>query len=242
MGSATPVAGQVVGRVEELWRYPVKSMAGERLEHAEVSWHGLAGDRRWAFVRPGLQRSGFPWLTIREQADLARHFPTLIDPAQPDASPTVVRRPDGSTFDVADPALADALGDGVRVIKQDRGAFDASPLSLITTGSVAGLEALVGAALDIRRFRPNLVIETTGREPFAEDGWVGAILRIGEVRLRVDRRDPRCVVVNVDPETTQRDPAALRAIARQRDACLGVYGATVQPGRIAVGDAVVLER
>ena len=60
--------------------------------------------------------------------------------------------------------------------------------------------------------------------------------------LRADRRDPRCVVVNVDPETTQRDPAVLRAIARQRDACLGVYGATVQPGRITVGDAVVLER
>ncbi|HLL46345.1 MAG TPA: hypothetical protein VK399_06535, partial [Longimicrobiaceae bacterium] len=77
-------------------------------------------------------------------------------------------------------------------------------------------------------------------EPFPEDAWVGAVLSVGGLRMRVDKRDQRCVMVNVDPATTRRDPAVLRAIARERQACLGVYGSSVQPGRVAVGDPVVL--
>ena len=73
----------VVGRVVALWRYPVKSMAGEELDGAEVSWHGLAGDRRWAFIRDGQARSGFPWLTMRERPELARYRPRFADPAGP---------------------------------------------------------------------------------------------------------------------------------------------------------------
>jgi uncharacterized protein len=230
-----------VGRVVALWRYPVKSMAAERLEQAEVSWHGLAGDRRWAFVRAGLVRSGFPWLTIRERPAMGLYRPSFAEPGRPDASRTVVRTPAGKELDVVDPALAAELGDGVRVIKQDRGVFDTMPLSLITTRAVAGVGALVGAELDVRRFRPNLLVEAAGDEAFPEDAWVGRVLRIGELQMRVDQRDKRCVMVNVDPETTERDPAILRAIARERQACLGVYGSTVRPGRVVVGDAVVLD-
>jgi uncharacterized protein YcbX len=230
-----------VGRVVALWRYPVKSMAAERLEQAEVSWHGLAGDRRWAFVREGLVRSGFPWLTIRERPAMGLYRPSFAEPGRPDASRTVVRTPAGKELDVVDPALAAELGDGVRVIKQDRGVFDTMPLSLITTRAVAGVGALVGAELDVRRFRPNLLVEAAGDEAFPEDAWVGRVLRIGELQMRVDQRDKRCVMVNVDPETTERDPAILRAIARERQACLGVYGSTVRPGRVVVGDAVVLD-
>ena len=67
------------------------------------------------------------------------------------------------------------------------------------------------------------------------------MLRIGDLRMRVDKRDQRCVVVTVDPATTDRDPAVLRAIARENQSCLGVYGSTVQPGRVAVGDRVRIE-
>ena len=70
----------VVGHVTALWRYPVKSMQAEALDAVEVSWHGLAGDRRWAFIRDGQVRSGFPWLTIRERPELARYQPRLADP------------------------------------------------------------------------------------------------------------------------------------------------------------------
>jgi hypothetical protein len=112
-------AGQVVG----LWRYPVKSMAGEPLRAAEVSWHGLAGDRRWAFIRDGLVHSDFPRLTIRERPDMCHYRPSFRDPARPDASPTTVRTPAGAELDVADEALAAELGAGVRVMKQQRGVF-----------------------------------------------------------------------------------------------------------------------
>src|SRR5262245_28594248 len=89
------VTGREVGRVAALWRYPVKSMAPEALERVEVGWHGVAGDRRWAFVRAGQERSGFPWLTIREHPELAHYQPRLVEPASPDKTAVRIRTPDG---------------------------------------------------------------------------------------------------------------------------------------------------
>jgi uncharacterized protein YcbX len=230
-----------VGRVAALWRYPVKSMAAERLEAVEVSWHGLAGDRRWAFVRGGLERSDFPWMTIRERAEMGHYRPSFVDPSRPDKSRTVVRTPGGDELDVIDPALAAELGDGVRVIKQNRGVFDAMPLSLITTQSVAALGAMVGADLEAQRFRPNLLIEAADDHAFREDAWVGSVLRIGDMRMRVDQQDERCVIVNIDPVTSERNHTVLRTLARERATCIGVYGSTVAPGLVAVGDPVLVE-
>jgi len=230
----------VVGRLAALWRYPVKSMAAEPLDIVDVSWHGLAGDRRWAFIREGQVRSGFPWLTMRELPELSHYRPRFAEPDRPNASTTLVRTPAGEEFDVVDAALADQLGPGVRVIKQDRGVFDTFPVSLLTTQTVAALGRLVGTDLEVTRFRPNLLVDAVGHD-FPEDAWVGRTLRIGELCLRVDQRDKRCVMVNIDPVTLRRDPAVLRAIARNRDTRLGVYGTTVQPGQIALGDEVILE-
>jgi MOSC domain-containing protein len=230
----------VVGRVVALWRYPVKSMAAEALDGTEASWHGLAGDRRWAFIRDGQVRSGFPWLTIRQRPELMHYRPRFAEPDRPNASLMLVRTPCGAEFDVADPALAAELGPGVRVIKQDRGVFDTLPLSLLSTQTLAGLGRLAGTSLAAGRFRPNLLVDAPGPE-FPEDAWVGRVLRIGGLRMRVDKPDQRCVVVTIDPVTLHRDPAILRAIARERDARLGVYGSTVEPGRVAVGDPVELE-
>ena len=231
-----------VGRVAALWRYPVKSMAGESLEEIEVCWHGFAGDRRWAFVRAGLERSGFPWMTIRERSNMAHYRPSFVDPSRPDASRTVVRTPAGDELEVIDPALAAELGEGVRAIKQNRGVFDAMPLSLVSTQSIAALGGRVGSKLDPLRFRPNLLIEAAGDEPFQEEAWLGSVLQVGGMRMRIDQQDERCVIVNVDPVTTERDAAVLRTIAQERATCMGVYGSTVAPGRVAVGDAVWLER
>ena len=231
--------GRRVGRVVGLWRYPVKSMAPEPLTEVEVSWHGLAGDRRWAFVRDGVPQSGFPWLTLRERANLNHYRPSFVDPTQPDRSPTVVRTPARVVHDVTDPALAAELWpEGARALKQNRGIFDTFPLSLITTQTIARLSDSVGARLDVARFRPNFLVEAADDAPFQEDDWVGRILRIGSVEMRVDKRDGRCVVITIDPITTERNPAILRTVASDRQGCLGVYGSTVTPGRVAVGDTV----
>ena len=162
------------------------------------------------------------------------------EPERPDASAVMVRTPAGAQYDVTAPALAAELGAGVRVMKLDRGTFDTLPLSLITTRTVESLAALQGTDLNVLRFRPNLVIEAIGDAAFPEDEWVGRDLTVGTTWMRIDKRDQRCVVVNVDPVTGRRDPTVLRAIAAHRDMCLGVYGSTVRPGRVAVGDSVVL--
>jgi uncharacterized protein YcbX len=232
----------IVGVVQELRRYPVKSMAAESLESAPVSWHGFAGDRRWAFVRPASERSGFPWLTIREKPDLWQHKAYFADTTDVESSKTIVTTPDGLEFEVTDPQLSQRLGDGVRVMKVYSGIFDTFPLSLLSVQSVAGLSGLVGQALTPLRFRPNIVINATDAEPFPEDRWAGAVLRIGELRCRLDKRDQRCVMVNIDPaDSASTNPAVLRAIAKDRNAHFGMYGTTVQPGTVSIGDPVVLE-
>lgn len=234
--------GRVVGRVVGLWRYPVKSMAGESLAAVDVSWHGLAGDRRWAFVRSGVTQSGFPWLTLRERQDMSHYRPSFVDPAQPDKSGTVVRTPSGAVLEVTDPALsAELWPQGAQVMKQNSGIFDTFPLSVITTRTIARLGEMVDTRLDVQRFRPNILVEPAEPIAFVEDDWVGAVLRIGSMRMRVDKRDGRCVVITIDPVTTQRNPAILRAVARDRQGCLGVYGSTVQPGRVALNDSVLIE-
>jgi uncharacterized protein len=230
----------VVGWVAALWRYPVKSMAGESLDDVEVSWHGLEGDRRWAFVRDGQERNGFPWLTLRERPELAHYRPRFAEPDRPNASLTLVRTLSGREVDVACPTLAAELGPGVHVMKQHRGIFDTMPLSLLTKQAVTSLGQLVGTGLAVERFRPNLLVDAPGCD-FPEDAWVGRVLRVGGLRMRVDKHDMRCAIVTVDPVTLLRNPAILRAVAQERDNRFGVYASTVEPGRVAVGDPVELE-
>ena len=231
-----------VGRVVGLWRYPVKSMGAEALSEAELSWNGLAGDRRWAFIRNNAVRSGFPWFTLRQRADMSRYVPAFTDPSKPETSRTVVQTPSGAELDVCDPELGAELStEGARVIRQGRGIFDTFPVSVISTQTIARLGAMVGVELDVRRFRPNILVDIGDDAPFAEDAWVGRVLRLGGARFRIDKRDGRCVVITIDPETGERSPAILRAVVEERQGCLGVYGTTVEPGNVAVDDEVLLE-
>lgn len=232
---------RVLGRVVGLFRYPVKSMAAEPLDTIEAGWNGFAGDRRWAFVRGGLERSGFPWLTIRENPSMWRYEPRFADPENPNGSVTLVKAPSGVEYDVVDADLAHELGHRSTVIKQDRGVFDAMPLSLISTNTIDALGKLIGLDLDRRRFRPNILIESIDGEDTPENAWVGETLQIGGMRMRVDKRDKRCMMINVDPVTTEKNPSVLRAVAQERQACLGVYGTIAQPGTISAGDAVTLD-
>jgi uncharacterized protein YcbX len=240
---STTEEATTVGKIVGLWRYPVKSMGAEALTDVQLSWHGLEGDRRWAFIRNGVEKSGFPWFTLRERGDMAHFQPVFSDPRNPDSSATFVKTPDGREFVVTDPALGELLApSGARVIKQNCGVFDTFPLSLITTQTIARLSELVDEDLDVLRFRPNILVEAAEDRPFMEDEWVGRVLRLGGARMRVDKRDGRCVVITIDPVTAERNPAILRAVADERQGCLGVYGSTVEPGIVAVDDSVRIER
>jgi len=231
-----------VGTLVGLWRYPVKSMGAEALEQEEIGFYGVAGDRRWAFIQPGLERSGFPWMTLRERADMRQFIPRFVDPQRPEDSVTMVVSPAGEEYDVVDPALSQLLGEGVRVLKREVGLFDAMPLSLISVGTLRALGEMTGRELEPQRFRPNLLIDLGDDDPgFTEDSWAGRIVRIGELEMRVDLRDPRCVIVTMDVQSGERDPNVLRQIAQRREGCAGVYGSAVTPARVAVGATVSLD-
>jgi uncharacterized protein YcbX len=246
----------MVGRVAELFRYPVKAMAAEPVEAVEVSWTGIEGDRRWAFVRSGQARNGFPWFTLRQHAGLYGYRPVF-------GNPVIVHTPRGDKYEVDDPALAEELSRSAEPSAQrgvagpvfaqkiDRGTFDSAPLSLLSAQTAASVGVHVGTAVSPLRFRPNIVVETlsktVGLSPreatgtaFAEDAWVGGTVCVGPVRIHVERRDTRCMVINIDPETGERDPAVLRGVAQLNDVTCGVYASVLVPGRIAVGDPVEL--
>jgi uncharacterized protein len=229
-----------VGIVSGLWRYPVKSMAGEGLARTDLSWAGLAGDRRWAFVRPDSQGSGFPWHTIREFPEMSSYVAMLSEPGRPDRSRVLVRAPDGGRYDVTDPRLADELGPGLRVMRLNRGAFDAMPVSVISDSTVSALCTLAHVPGDELRFRPNVVVTLASGAPFEEDDWVGSAVRIGAAVVRIDRRDSRCIIVNVDPASGLPDSHLLKVIGTTRQTRAGVYGTTVRPGLVRVGDPVVV--
>jgi uncharacterized protein YcbX len=229
------------GIVSGLWRYPVKSMAGEALASADLSWAGLAGDRRWAFVRPDSQDRGFPWHTMRESPEMSNYVALLGEPARPDKSRAFVRAPGGGRYDVTDPRLAAELGTGLRVMRLYRGAFDAMPVSVISESTVSALCTLAHVPSDELRFRPNIIVTLDSGAPFEEDNWVGSTVRIGAAVVRMDRRDSRCIIVNVDPASGQPDSHLLKVIGTTRGAYAGVYGTTVLPGLIRVGDPVVVD-
>jgi hypothetical protein len=216
-------------------------MAGEALACAGISWSGLEGDRRWAFVRPDSADSGFPWHTIREFPQMSNYVALLDEPARPDRSRVRVRAPDGGRYDVTDPRLTAELGTGVRVMRLDRGAFDALPVSVISDSTVSALCTLAHVPGNELRFRPNVVVTLDSGAPFEEDEWVGSAVRIGAAVVRMDRRDSRCIIVNVDPASGLSDSHLLKVIGTTRGAYAGVYGTTVLPGVIRVGNPVVVE-
>ena len=237
--------GVSVGVVSRLYRYPVKSMRGEAIDRTRVYWHGLAGDRRYAFVRGG-NTSRFPWLTGREVPQLLRYQPYFAGDDDPGAAPVRVRTPQGADLMIDDNALSGELavryGAPVHLLQSSRGIPDSAAVSILGAATVTALGTRIGAVLDPIRFRPNIVIETTNGQPFEEEAWLGGLLAFGEredsAQIRANRKDPRSMMVNLDPESATQNPAVLREIVRDRDTCAGLYASVEQIGTIHVGDQV----
>src|SRR5688572_15774774 len=236
-----------IGHIEALYRYPVKSMRGERLEVAPLGWHGLDGDRRLAFRRTD-DRSGFPWLSASKLPDLLLFAPHRRDNDAQGELPTHVRTPDGEEMPVFGEDLATEVGRRygapVQMMQLRHGIFDEASISVIALDTVREIGRLAGRSLDVRRFRPNVVVRLLRSAPFQENEWVGGVLSFGEgddgPALAVTMRDPRCSMLNLDPDSASSAPEVLKAVVRANQNHAGIYGTVTRIGRLAVGQAVFL--
>jgi uncharacterized protein YcbX len=236
-----------IGRVCEIVRYPIKSMGGIPTESALLGWHGLDGDRRFAFRRQG-DDGGFPWLSASRLPELILYHPVGIEESSGEPLPTHVRTPAGSLFNLGSAELnaeiTERFGSNVELMKLKHGIFDEATISVISLATIAGIGRETGVDLDRRRFRANIVVETDRSEIFLEDEWVGQMLVFGDSApqpaVSVTMCDLRCMMINLDPETGKQDARVMKTVVRLNQNNAGVYGTVVRTGRIRVGDRVSL--
>jgi uncharacterized protein YcbX len=252
-------------RIEAMYISPVKSLALQRIDRARFEKAGIPGDRAFFICddrgRLITQRECAPLVQIAALYDastdgLRLTFPdgrTIDEPVelgQAVTSPFFGERPvqgrvlkGGWSF-----ALSQFAGMDLHLAKADTAgqSFDGYPISMCTTGS---MRALAGAAkrdsVDHRRFRQNLLISSD--EPHVEDTWLGGTVRVGGALVRVKMRDSRCVITTRDPDTGEPDMDTLKIIAAYRkdqpkEVNFGVYATVIEPGDVAVGDAVTPEQ
>ncbi len=236
-----------IGRVEAIFRYPVKSMRGEELGAANLGWHGIEGDRRLAFRRVD-DRSGLPWLTASKLPDLVLFSPRRGEEGGEADLPTHVRTPDGADLPIFGDDLASEIGRRygapVQMMQMKNGIFDDACVSVIATETVREIGRLAGQSLDVRRFRPNVVVRLLRGSPFQEDEWLGGMLSFGEEEaaptIAVTMHDVRCSMVNLDPDSANPAPEVLKAIVRANQNNAGIYGTVTRTGRLVVGQAIFL--
>jgi uncharacterized protein YcbX len=257
----------IVGKVDSLWRYPVKSMRGEELDEAFASYSGIYGDRVFAF-RSSANHKGFPYFTAREQRRLLQYRPrfrypdkatrpiNLIEAESRNANPLVadlaelvvdVETPDGKTVAINDPTLIDMLRADVdqkhqvTLMQSQRAMTDCRPVSVFSLQSAQQLAEETGTRVDKRRFRANVYVDLTSANGFAENELVGRSVKIGpKVIISILERDARCVIITLDPDTGEQTPAILKKVAQAHAGMAGVYGAVLVEGLMHKGDPVEL--
>jgi len=256
----------IVGKVESLWRYPVKSMRGEELNEVFASYSGIYGDRVFAF-RSSANHNGFPYFTARDQRRLLQYRPrfrypekaarpiNLIEAESKNANPLSanlaelivdVETPDGRSFAIDDPALIEMLRENVdqkhqvTLMQSQRAMTDCRPVSIFSVQSAQQLAKETGSPVDKRRFRANVYADFgSTAKGFAENELVGRSVRIGsKVVITILERDARCMMVTLDPDTVEQAPAILKKVAQAHDGMAGVYGAVVVEGLIHNGDPI----
>jgi len=220
--------------IEEIWRYPVKSMAGDRVQSCLAGEDGLEGDRRWALVDGAPNRAG-KLLTIRQHERLMTYRAKLSGEG------VEVLTPGGGLRALDDRLLGELAAESGRPLqlRERPGAnFDDSPVLVVNLASIRAFAAEAGQQVDHRRFRANVYVD--GLAPEGELEWLGRRIQAGEAELLAVLRCERCVVITRDPDTTVSSPELLRRLAETHDTCMGVYCRVTRPGRLAVGDLVGL--
>jgi uncharacterized protein YcbX len=255
----------IIGKVDSLWRYPVKSMRGEELDEAFAGFSGIYGDRLFAF-RSSASPKGFPYFTAREQRKLLQYRPRFRHPdkaarpinlseaesmganpvsADPSELMIDVETPAGKTLAIDDPVLMDMLRADVdqkhqlTLMRSERALTDCRPVSVFSLQSARQLADETGTPIDKRRFRANIYLDLASANGFAENEFVGRSLRIGpKVVVTILERDPRCMMITLDPDTGEKAPAILKKVAQAHDGMAGVYGAVLVEGILHKGDSV----
>jgi MOSC domain-containing protein len=257
----------VIGQIDSVWRYPVKSMRGEQLPEIFAGFAGVYGDRLFAF-KSSAAPAGFPYLTGREAHEMLlyrprfRHLeraakPSNLDEAEalsPILNPVVgdpadlvldVETPSGEVLAIDDPALLRQLGErageghSLTLLRSERAMTDCRPISLFSLQTARHLGEEVGAVLDKRRFRANVYLDLAVTAGFAENTFVGRKMRIGsKVVVAILDRDPRCQMITLDPDTASPNPEVLRKVTRGHEGTAGVYGAVLAEGLIRAGEPV----
>jgi uncharacterized protein YcbX len=258
-----------IGTVESLWRYPVKSMRGEELPELFAGYAGVYGDRLFAFQSTAT-RKGFPFFTGRDKPDMIRYRARFRHPERaarpvnlaeaeklpPGANPVSanaaelmidVETPDGKMFAIDDPDLIEHLRANIdanhelTLLRSDKAITDCRPVSMFAVQSAKKLGVESGVSVDKRRFRANIYLDLSFSNGFAENEFVGKSLRIGsKAVVHVTDRDPRCMMITLDPDTAEKTPAILKAVAQCHDGMAGVYGAVLTEGLIRRGDPIDL--
>ena len=257
----------IIGRLESLWRYPVKSMRGEELDEAFAGYPGMYGDRVFAF-KSSASPAGFPYFTAREQCRLLQYRPRFrfpdkaarpvnlteadskgAGPLSADISELIVdiETPDGKTLAIDDPALIDMLRSEIdekhqiTLMRSHRAMTDCRPVSLFSVQSVQQLSQETEMPIDKRRFRANLYLDLASDRGFGENDLVGRSIKIGaKAIVRVLERDSRCAIITLDPDTSARTPAILKKVAQAHEGTAGVYGAVIVEGLLHKGDPIEL--
>jgi hypothetical protein len=222
-------------------------MAGVATDSAFLGWHGLQGDRRFAFRRLN-DNSGFPWLIASKLPELLLYQPLGLDENAEEPLPTQVRTPEGMIFPLESAELqknvAERFGSPVELMKIKHGIFDEGTVSVINLATMSAISREAGQNLDTRRFRANIVIASDAIEPFLEDSWIGGRLVFGGTELgpelSVTMRDLRCMMINLDPDTAKQNPSLMKAVVRLNENNAGAYASVARTGQISVGQSVNL--
>jgi uncharacterized protein YcbX len=259
----------VVGKVESLWRYPVKSMRGEEITRSYLGFSGIYGDRLYAFHDKSAPE-GFPFLTGREREQMLLYQPRFrhsehassppnlaeaeanepgLTPVYADTADLVVdiETPSGEVLSIDDPALISRLAEGLdgthvlSLLRSHRSFTDCRPVSIFSIQTVQRIGGEVGFVLDKRRFRANIYADLTPMDGFAENAFIDRRLQIGaKAIVAVTDRDPRCKMITLDPNTAEARPEVLRTVRDSHEGKAGVYGAVLVEGTVRPGDEISL--
>lgn len=262
------MAGEIVGTVKSLWRYPVRSVLGEAIETASLGENGVFGDRSYSVVDSDKFAMVSAAVSAKKWSALVGVRAEFVEEPMPGAPPPSVRLlfPDGAELLSGDPALTERLteltgrpvslwaGQAAGAAKSDeadarpdgktapKAPYELTPIHLLTTATVrAANAAYPEGVFNPIRFRPNIVLDTPDATGFAENAWLGKTLAIGEqVRLKIDDDCVRCVMTTLGHGDLEEDQKILKTVYKENNRNFGIYAGVAAAGQIRAGDTAVL--